>query len=110
MVFQKVKEQRIPKVVHHRLVCGGEARLSGTRVCVWNIIWHLNQNRTAEELLEDFPRLTLADIEIAKKYYQDNKPEIDYDIYAHSQDQREMKEMLPFAESEESPSISQTLP
>lgn len=42
MCFQKVTEARIPKVVHHRLVCGGEARLSGTRVCVWNIIWHLN--------------------------------------------------------------------
>lgn len=84
MVFQKVKEPRIPKVVHHRLVCGGEARLSGTRVCVWNIIWHLHQKRTAKELLEDFPRLMLADIEVAEKYYHDNKPEIDSDIYIHS--------------------------
>ena len=110
MVFQPVKEQREPKVVHHRLVCGGEARLSGTRVCVWNIVWLMRQNRTAEELLEDFPRLTLADIEVAEKYYQDNRPEIDYDIYVHSPDQRDVKKMPSFSESEECPSVSQTLP
>ena len=110
MVFQPVKEQREPKVVHHRLVCGGEARLSGTRVCVWNIIWHLRHNRTAEELLEDFPRLTLADIEVAERYYRNNKPEIDYDIYVHSQDQREVKQIRLFSEPAERPPISQTLP
>ena len=108
MCFQKVKEARIPKIVHHQLVCGGEARLSGTRVCVWNIIWHLNHDRTTEELLEDFPRLTLTDIEVAKKYYWDNKQEIDYEIYIHSQDLREMKEIPSFAESEESSAISPT--
>jgi hypothetical protein len=30
-------------------------------------------------------RLTLADIEAAKEYYRENKQEIDYDIYNHSQ-------------------------
>ena len=108
MRLQKVKEARIPKVVHHRLVCGGEARLSGTRVCVWNIIWHLNHDRTAEELLEDFPRLTLADIEAAKNYYWDNKQEIDFDIYIHSQDLRKIKEIHSFAKSEESSAIPTT--
>ena len=85
MNFQKLKEARIPKVVHHRLACGGEARLAGSRVCVWNIIWNLNNGCMEEELLEDFPRLTLADIKAAKKYYRENKQEIDYDIYNHSQ-------------------------
>jgi len=87
MNFQKLKEERISKVVHHRLACGEEARLAGSRVCVWNIIWNLNNGRTEKELLEDFPRLTLADIEVAKEYYRENKQEIDYDIYNH----------LPFA-------------
>ena len=93
MSCQKIKEARIPQIVHHRLVCGGEARLSGTRVCVWNLIWHLNHDRTAEELLEDFPRLALADSQAAKIYYRDNKQEIDYDIYNHST-QREVKESI----------------
>ena len=90
MNFQKLREERIPKVVHHRLACGGEARLAGSRVCVWNIIWNLNNGRTEEELLEDFPRLTLADIKAAKKYYCENKQEIDYDIYNHSRDFRSL--------------------
>jgi len=35
--------------------------------------------------LEDFPRLTLADIKAAKEYYRENKQEIDYDICNHPQ-------------------------
>ena len=96
MNFPKLKEERIPKVVHHRLACGGEARLAGSRVCslrsavtawtaVWNIIWNLNNGHTEKELLEDSPRLTIADIKAAKKYYRENKQEIDYDICNHSQ-------------------------
>jgi uncharacterized protein (DUF433 family) len=63
-------------------VCGGKPCIAGTRVRVQDIyVWHELQGRTPEEIVSDFPQLTLADVHAALAYYFDHREEI----------QREMK-------------------
>ena len=44
-------------------VCGGKPCVAGTRIRVWDIhVWHDLQGRTAEEIVADFPQLSVADV------------------------------------------------
>lgn len=60
-------------------VCGGRARVNGTRLAVWFIICIL-KTIDKKEAIDQFPSLTLEDIDSAIEYYNNNKNEIDKDI------------------------------
>ena len=62
-------------------VCGGKACISGHRIRVMDIVvWHEMRNYSAEEIVEMFPGITLADVYAALTYYFDNRVEIENDF------------------------------
>ena len=57
--------------------CGGKARIAGHRIRVLDVVrWHEHQGMSADEIVAQFPSLTLADVHIALAYYFDHIEEI----------------------------------
>lgn len=64
-----------------RDVCGGKARIAGTRIRVEDIyVWFELKGKSADEIVADFPQLTMADVFAAMAYYWDHRDEIHRDI------------------------------
>lgn len=61
-------------------ICGGDARIVGTRVPIWAIIKYVQLGLSDEGIVENFPTLTKYDLEIARKYYKGHRAEIDQQI------------------------------
>ncbi len=69
--------------------CGGKPCVAGTRIRVWDIhVWHNLQGQSPEDIVADFPQLTLADVYAALAYYLDHREEI----------QQQMREAEEFVE------------
>lgn len=69
-------------------VCGGKPRLVGTRIRVEDIfVWHELQGKSPNEIVADFPQLSLADVHGALTYYFDHRDDI----------QRQMREARELA-------------
>jgi uncharacterized protein (DUF433 family) len=80
----------IPHIVSKPGVCGGKPCIAGTRIRVQDIyVWHELQGKTPDEIVSDFPQLSLADVHAALAYYWDNREEI----------QRQMREAESFVAS-----------
>jgi uncharacterized protein (DUF433 family) len=63
--------------------CGGKPCVAGTRIRVWDIyVLHERLGKTPDEILDDYPDLSLADIHAALAYYFDNQAEIDAQMKA----------------------------
>lgn len=58
-------------------ICGGNARIRGSRIPVWTLVSFRIQGASAQELLLNYPRLTPEDLEAAWAYYASNQVEID---------------------------------
>jgi uncharacterized protein (DUF433 family) len=58
-------------------VCGGKPCVAGTRVRVWDIAVRAQAGQSPDELLTQFPHLTLSDVHAALAYYYDNRQAID---------------------------------
>jgi uncharacterized protein (DUF433 family) len=62
-------------------VCGGKACVAGTRIRVQDIyVWHELQGQSPDEIVTNFPQLTLADVHAALAYYWDNSQEIQHEM------------------------------
>jgi uncharacterized protein (DUF433 family) len=71
-------------------VCGGKPCIVGTRIRVQDVyVWHELQGRAPDEIVADFPQLSLGDVHAALAYYWDHRAEI----------QRQMKESDDLVES-----------
>jgi uncharacterized protein (DUF433 family) len=58
-------------------VCGGKPCVAGTRIRVWDIhVWHNLRGQSPEQIIADFPQLSLADVHAALAYYLDHREEI----------------------------------
>jgi uncharacterized protein (DUF433 family) len=44
-------------------ICGGAARIRDTRIPVWTLVAYRNQGATDLELLENYPGLTIEDLQ-----------------------------------------------
>lgn len=62
-------------------ICGGVARIGGTRIPVWTILeCRYIFGLTTDEIIGCYPRLSEDDIETACDYYAEHKAEIDLEI------------------------------
>ena len=58
-------------------VCGGKACIAGHRVRVADIVvWHELRGCSADEIVDMFPGIALADVYAALAYYFDHRDEI----------------------------------
>jgi uncharacterized protein (DUF433 family) len=73
------------KIVCTPGVCGGKARIHGTRIPVWGLE-HARQNGCSDrQILEMFPGLVRADLAAAWKYVERHKSEIGQQIRANEE-------------------------
>ena len=62
-------------------VSGGKPRIAGHRIRVMDIVlWHNKCGWSPDEIVSQFPQLTLADVYAALTYYWDHKEEIEAEI------------------------------
>jgi len=55
-------------------VCGGKPCIAGTRIRVQDIYtWHESHGKSPDEIVRDFPQLTLADVYAALSYFWANQ-------------------------------------
>jgi uncharacterized protein (DUF433 family) len=54
---------KFDRVVRDPEICGGQPTIKGTRVLVLDILDWLNEGKSFEEILENFPSITRADIQ-----------------------------------------------
>lgn len=58
-------------------VCGGKPRIAGHRIRVQDVaVWHEFQGLSPDEIVAQFPQITLADVYAALAYYHDHREEI----------------------------------
>jgi uncharacterized protein (DUF433 family) len=61
--------------------CGGKPCIAGTRIRVWDIyVLHERLGKTADEIIADYPELSLAEVHAALAYYFDHQVEIDAEM------------------------------
>jgi uncharacterized protein (DUF433 family) len=63
-------------------VCGGRLRIDGTRMTVNQLVVWYKQGYTPEEIADQYPHLTLAQVYTALAYYHANREEIEVDVAA----------------------------
>jgi uncharacterized protein (DUF433 family) len=64
-------------------VCGGSARVAGTRIPVWQLIVARDMGVSEAQLLIDYPRLRAEDLVNAWAYAEDHADEIAAAIHAN---------------------------
>ena len=69
-----------PHVAKTAGVCGGRARVEGTRIRVYNVVSVHKEGASDERIREAYPDLTPAQIHAALAYYYDNREEIDAEL------------------------------
>lgn len=90
----------IPVIREHIVVtpetCGGKPRIAGTRIQVKHIVvMHDRQGMPPEQIVSEYPHLTLAGIYSALAYYHDHRDEFNADIRAEREWYEEMKSKHP---------------
>ncbi len=72
-------------------VCGGRARIAGHRIRVQDVVLWTEQGQSADQIVADFPQVSLADVYAALAYYHDHREEIDRQIRRDDQFVAQMK-------------------
>jgi uncharacterized protein (DUF433 family) len=67
-------------------VCGGRLRIEGTRITVNQIVTLYKQGHTPEDIADQYPHLSLAQVYTALAYYHANKEEIEADLAAEKEE------------------------
>ncbi len=59
---------------------GGKACIDQTRICVNNVVFLHKEGKTPEEILVEYPDLSLAQVHAALTYYYDHVDEIEAEL------------------------------
>jgi uncharacterized protein (DUF433 family) len=77
-------------------VCGGKACIEGHRIRVMDIvIMYEHQGMNANEIVEQYPSITLGDVHAALAYYYDNIEEIREDIRQNNEVAEKYRSQFP---------------
>ena len=77
-------------------VCGGKPRIVGHRIRVEDIvIWHERMGLSPDEIVSQYPTITLADVYAALAYYHDHFEEIRQQIRKDEEFARDLQEKTP---------------
>lgn len=76
----------VPRIVHSPGVCGGAARIDGTRIPVWTLEGFWRQGVDDEWLLEQYPSLYQTDLDAARAYIAGHQEEIEADLRAQDEE------------------------
>jgi uncharacterized protein (DUF433 family) len=63
-------------------VCGGHLRINGTRMTVNQVVVYYKQGYTPEEIADQYPHLTLAQVYAALAHYHANREETEAELAA----------------------------
>ncbi len=58
--------------------CSGHPRVAGTRIRVSNIVLWTEQGKSPDEIVANYPQLSLADVYAAMAFYFDHREEMDH--------------------------------
>ncbi len=77
-------------------ICGGKPRIAGHRIKVQDIaIWHERMGMSPDEIVSNYPSITLADVYAALAYYHDHLAEIRQQIKEDEQYAQELQAKTP---------------
>ncbi len=77
-------------------ICGGKVRIAGHRIRVLDVaILHERRGLSPEEIVGQYPGLTLADVHAALSYYFDNRHEIEEEIRHEAEVAEQLKARFP---------------
>ena len=65
-----------PGIEKTRGVCGGDARVAGTRIPVWLLVAYRQDDASDPDLLEAYPNLTASDLSNVWVYAENHPEEI----------------------------------
>jgi uncharacterized protein (DUF433 family) len=67
-------------------ICGGRARIAGHRIRVMDIaVLHEKRGMSPEEIVHQYPGITLGDVHAALMYLFDNRDEIEEEFHKDEQ-------------------------
>ena len=86
--ISEVSDTTHPYVVRRDGVHGGRPVIAGTRIPVSTIVERIQLGDTPEDIVRDFPPLTLAQVYDALSYYHEHRQEIDAEIATNKEPSR----------------------
>jgi uncharacterized protein (DUF433 family) len=76
--------------------CGGKPRIAGSRIRVQDVVtWHQKIGLSPDEIVSQYPTLTLADIYAALAYYHDNFDRIRQDLAESAETVEKLRQANP---------------
>jgi uncharacterized protein (DUF433 family) len=77
-------------------ICGGKPRIAGSRIRVQDVVtWHQKMGLSPDEIVSQYPTLTLADIYAALAYYHDNFDRIRQDLAESAETVEKLRQTNP---------------
>jgi uncharacterized protein (DUF433 family) len=73
-------------------ICGGRLRIAGTRITVNQVVVWYKQGYSPEEIADQYPHVTLAQVYTALAYYHANREEIEADLAADQQEAERLEQ------------------
>lgn len=75
-----MQNEQHDRIVRTPGICGGSARVRGTRLPVWGIMKAKREGCSDDTIIEMYPALSLCDIAAAMEYADNHSQEIDGEI------------------------------